>query len=149
MDTTTLIILGVIVLLAIYLFNRNRVRPRGTYDNEDYRSSGSIGGGPAYDDEDYRSSGSIGGSSQRDYDSPDFDSGGSIGGQRRQTESRPVSTDGNSDWPRHDSRDFGSGGSIGGSSSSRGSSARDDAPSSPPRKSGSRPPLRDKDAKDE
>ena len=128
MDTTTLIILGVIALLAIYLFNRNRVRPRGTYDDKDYRSSGSIGGGPAYDDEDYRSSGSIGG--------------------QRGTRSTPASTDADSDRPRHDSRDFGSGGSIGGSSSSSGSSARDKAPASRPRESSSRPPLRDKDAKD-
>ncbi len=121
MDTTTLIMLGLgaIVLLGIYLYNRNRVKPRGTFDDENYRSGGSIGGGPAHDDENYRSGGSIGGSSQTAHDSPDFKSGGSIAGQKRTVSSpSPKTTNSGSEKPRHDSRDFKSGGSIGGSSSS-------------------------------
>jgi hypothetical protein len=119
MDTTTLIILGIIVLLGIYLYNRNRVKPRGTYDDKNFRSGGSIGGNPAHDDKNFRSGGSIGGSSKTAHDSPDFKSGGSIAGQKR-TVSNPSSatTERGPEKPRHDSRDFKSGGSIGGSSSS-------------------------------
>lgn len=119
MDTTTLIILGVVALLGFYLYNRNRVKPQGTFDDENYRSGGSIGGGPAYDDENYRSGGSIGGSSQTAHDSPDFKSGGTIAGQERAVSSpAPETTNRGSEKLRHDSRDFKSGGSIGGSSSS-------------------------------
>jgi hypothetical protein len=153
MDTTTLIILGIIVLLAAYLFNRNRTQPRGTYDNKDDRSSGSIGRGPAYDDEDYRSSGSIGGSPA--YDDEDFDSGGTIGGQKRTVVTPPpVDRRQGSERPRHDSPDFKSGGSIGGNSSPRTSSARPPSPSnkssrdsdSSPSTSGDKPALRGRDA---
>jgi hypothetical protein len=120
-DTTTLIILGVLLLLGLYLFNRNRTPPRGTYDDKNYRSGGSIGGGPgAYDDPDYRSGGSIGGS-QSSYDSPEHQSGGSIGGNRTtSTSRRPVAdeaVDRSTERPRHDSPDFKSGGSIGGNAS--------------------------------
>lgn len=85
MDTTTLIIIGVIVaLLAIFLIRRSRPAPRGTYDDENVRSSGSIGGGTrAYDDPATRSSGSIGGK-DRGYDSPDHESRGSIGAADRE-----------------------------------------------------------------
>jgi hypothetical protein len=158
MDTTTLIILGVIILIALYLFNRNRVQPRGTYDDKDSRSSGSIGGSPAYDDEDYRSGGSIGGSSQTDYDSPDYDSTGSIGGQQRTVNNTPVNrsskpVNSGTEQPQHNSSDFKSGGSIGGSSSS-GSSVRNSSPTPTNRgsqsgssSSGSKPSLRGRDAK--
>jgi hypothetical protein len=86
MDSTTLwiIIIGLIVLAALYFYNRSRPAAPGTYDDEDYRSSGSIGGGKrdrAYDDPDVRSSGSIGGG-KRAHDEPEFKSGGSIGGNR-------------------------------------------------------------------
>ena len=87
MDTTTIIIIAVVVVLvAMFLFRRSRPAPRGTYDDENVRSSGSIGGGTrAYDDPTTRSSGSIGGQ-KRGYDSPDHESSGSIGaadGERR------------------------------------------------------------------
>ncbi len=83
MDSTTMLIIGAIVVLAaVYLYNRSRPAARGTYDDKNVRSSGSIGGGTrAYDDESVRSSGSIGGSKVKAYDSPDHSSRGSIGGQ--------------------------------------------------------------------
>ena len=90
MDTTTLLIIVVVILLVMFLLNRNRAggygplsgtggneRPR--YDDPDYTSAGSIGGGapplhersvgeapsggerPRHDDPNYRSGGSIGG----------------------------------------------------------------------------------------
>jgi len=106
MDMTTLILIIAIVALAAFLMNRNRMGARGTerptYDDPDYRSGGSIGGGsgsarPTHDDPDYRSGGSIGGapsastshrksdtgavSAQRPQnDDPNYRSGGSIGG---------------------------------------------------------------------
>lgn len=81
MDSTWLLIIGGILLLAAFMyFSRSRPKPHGTYEDEDVRSSGSIGGGPAYDDEDVRSSGSIGGDEEKAYDDPDHRSGGSIGG---------------------------------------------------------------------
>lgn len=81
MDTTTIIIIvAVVALLALFLYNRSRPAPRGTYDDKNSRSSGSIGGGTrAHDDENVRSSGSIGGGT-RAYDTPSTSSGGSIGG---------------------------------------------------------------------
>ena len=81
LDSSTIwIIIAVVALLALYFYNRSRPAPRGTYDDKDTRSSGSIGGGSrAYDDPDQRSSGSIGGG-QRSYDAPNQESRGSIGG---------------------------------------------------------------------
>lgn len=80
MDTTTIIIIAVVALVALFLYNRSRPAARGTYDDKDVRSSGSIGGGTrAYDDEKVRSSGSIGGGT-RAYDAPDTRSSGTIGG---------------------------------------------------------------------
>ena len=80
-DSSTIwIIIAVVALLALYFYNRSRPAPRGTYDDEQVRSSGSIGGGSrAHDDPDHRSSGSIGGG-QRSYDAPNQESSGSIGG---------------------------------------------------------------------
>jgi hypothetical protein len=89
MDWTTILgIILVIALIALYLYNRNRIEPQGTYDDKDYRSRGSIGGSKErdYDDPDFRSGGSIGGDPTKEkkgtksYDSPDYKSGGSIGG---------------------------------------------------------------------
>ena len=115
MDATTimLIVVAVILLIGWYFFNRNRVAPRGTYDDENYRSGGSIGGGQrTYDDPDFRSSGTIGGGGPS-YDASETESRGSIG--CAPTSHRPESqatTD--RERPRHDSKDFKSGGSIGG-----------------------------------
>ena len=105
MDSTmiVMIILFVILLVALYFFNRNRPAAPGTYDDPNYRSGGSIGGGQrTYDDPEFRSSGSIGGSpvdsrpaggshvnssrtegspsKKKAYDDKRFKSGGSIGG---------------------------------------------------------------------
>lgn len=124
MDSTTIIIVIIIVaLLALYLFRRSRPAPRGTYDDENVRSSGSIGGGTrAYDDPEHRSSGSIGGG-QRGYDSPERESRGSIGGSpaRRNAdrESRAAErTDSEEESerarPKKDDDRFKSGGSFGG-----------------------------------
>lgn len=117
MDSTTImfIVIGVILLIVWYFFSRNRVAPRGTYNDENYRSSGSIGGTQrGYDDPDLRSTGSIGGSNRPSYDAPDVESRGSIGGapssQRPRSQPRPEDRE----RPRHDSKDFKSGGSIGG-----------------------------------
>jgi hypothetical protein len=122
-DTTTLIIIaGIVVLLALYLFRRSRPAPRGTYDDKNVRSSGSIGGGTrAYDDPKTRSSGSIGGK-DRGYDSPDHESGGSIGAANRERrldrDERGDLREGNQRTPRteerkHDDDRFKSGGSFG------------------------------------
>lgn len=91
MDSTTMwIIIAVVALLALFFYNRSRSAARGTYDDKNVRSSGSIGGGTrAYDDPAHKSSGSIGGE-QGGYDSPDHKSSGSIGGapSRVETERR-------------------------------------------------------------
>lgn len=80
-DSSTIwIIVAVVALLALYFYNRSRPAPRGSYDDKNTRSSGSIGGGDrAYNDAAHRSSGSIGGG-QRGYDTPEHESRGSIGG---------------------------------------------------------------------
>jgi hypothetical protein len=113
--------------VAIYLFRRSRPAPRGTYDDENVRNSGSIGGGTrAYDDPKTRSSGSIGGR-DRGYDSPEHESGGSIGAANRERRSdrddldddrtalrertRPNRSE---EERRHDDDRFKSGGSFGG-----------------------------------
>lgn len=87
MDTTTMIvIIGIVALLALFFYNRSRPAPRGTYDDEHARSTGSIGGGNrAYDDPAHRSSGSIGGGT-RAYDTPEQSSSGSIGNRNSATE---------------------------------------------------------------
>jgi len=90
MDSTTMwIIIAVVALLALFFYNRSRPAPRGTYDDKNVRSSGSIGGGTrAYDDPAHRSSGSIGGE-QSGYDSPEHKSSGSIGGAPSRVEQEP------------------------------------------------------------
>lgn len=91
MDTTTIIVIvAVVVLVGLFLYNRNRPASRGTYDDKNTRSSGSIGGGTrAHDDPEVRSSGSIGGAT-RGHNSPEHSSGGSIGGG---PSSRPARAD--------------------------------------------------------
>jgi hypothetical protein len=130
-DTTTIIIIvGVIALVALYLFRRSRPAPRGTYDDKNVRSSGSIGGGTrAYDDPNTRSSGSIGGR-DRGYDSPDHESGGSIGaanrerrldrdeldderGDERSARGERTRRTPRTEEPKHDDDRFKSGGSFG------------------------------------
>ncbi len=123
MDSTTLwILIAVVVVLAFFLFNRNRTPPRGTYDHRGRRSSGSIGGGNrAYDDPDRRSSGSIGGGN-RAYDDPEHESRGSIGGSPNrhvdQAEHHPDAKDPTRErigsQRKHDDDRFKSKGSIGG-----------------------------------
>ncbi|MDQ4077094.1 MAG: hypothetical protein M3220_12700 [Chloroflexota bacterium] len=94
MDDFILFCLGALVLVAVVaLFaymRRNRPAPRGTYDDPDTRSGGSIGGRPgrpgqrAHDDPDIRSGGSFGTTRGREgartHDDPDIRSGGSFGG---------------------------------------------------------------------
>ena len=130
MDATWIIvIIGVLLVLAYIFFNRNRQPPpAGTYDAEDVRSGGGIGGGPStYDDPEMRSGGSIGGK-QSTYDDPDVESGGSIGGSGTATaydhpvrdERRIVEEDDDleigdeEEEPRYDDPDVRSGGSFGG-----------------------------------
>lgn len=96
MDTTMIIIvIAAVALIGFWLYNRNKPAPRGTYDDKNVRSSGSIGGGTrAHDDPNVRSSGSIGGGT-RAHDAREHGSGGSIGGQQRTENSsvaRPRST---------------------------------------------------------
>ena len=117
MDSTMIItIIVLLILLGLYLYNRNKPAPRGTYDDKDHRSSGSIGGGTrAYDDKDHRSSGSIGGG-ERAYDSPEHKSSGSIGGDNRserRTSTNRESVTTNKERPKHDDERFKSGGSFG------------------------------------
>jgi hypothetical protein len=113
MDTTTiLIIIGIVILVAM-LIGRNRVAPRGTYDDKNTRSGGSIGGGPgANDDPNTRSGGSIGGGA-RTYDSPDHRSSGTIGGASSGGTAKQLGGD-ERERPRNDDPNHRSGGSIGG-----------------------------------
>lgn len=106
MDSTTMwIVIGVVALLALFFYMRNRPAPHGTYDDKNVRSSGSIGGGTrAYDDPAHRSSGSIGGS-QRGYDSPEHKSSGSIGGAATNPPNAPVDRDLDPDRNRAIDRD--------------------------------------------
>lgn len=103
MNSTTLwIIIAVLVVLAFYFYNRSRPAPRGTYNDPNFRSSGSIGGGTrANDDPNFRSSGSIGGAQT----------------ERRATETvnRPSNSQQNNGpaRPAHDDENFKSGGSFG------------------------------------
>jgi hypothetical protein len=85
MDLTTLIIIIAVIALVMFFLNRNRMMPgsgnsgvdRPTYDDPNYASSGSIGGGPETLEER-----SVGGPepSEPAYDDPKYRSGGSIGG---------------------------------------------------------------------
>jgi len=134
--TTILIGVAVVALLALFFYNRSRPAPRGTYNDSDVQSGGSIGGGPrAHDSRDVQSSGSIGGG-PRAYDDPDHKSSGSIGGDSvKRGERRTVADPSKGDYTHattdqrtqydeveerrtriHDSDDLKSSGSIGGNS---------------------------------
>ena len=106
-DSSTIwIIVAVVALLALYFYNRSRPAPRGTYDDKNTRSSGSIGGGDrAYDDKNTRSSGSIGGG-DRAYDAPDQSSRGSIGGGPVSQRTAPGPLNGNRTIERDLNRDL-------------------------------------------
>lgn len=97
MDSTFMMILviGIILLVAWYFFGRNRVAPAGTYDDENYRSRGSIGGSQtgAYDDPNFRSRGSFGGRS-RSYDAPNYQNRGAAGGSSTRSSSTPSANRG-------------------------------------------------------
>ena len=94
MDTTTIILIVAIVVLVLFFLNRNRTAARGpyindtsargderpTYDDPNYRSGGSIGGGPAPEPPRERSVGGTSSSKGGGYDDPNYRSGGSIGG---------------------------------------------------------------------
>ena len=93
MDFTTLLVIGLIVVVAILLLSRNRrVGPGGpiysdqtggvdrpTYDDTGYTSSGSFGGDGAEAPPQERSVGGTSGGSGRTHDDPNYRSGGSIG----------------------------------------------------------------------
>jgi hypothetical protein len=134
--STTLILIVAVALLALFLYNRRRPAPRGTYNDRDVQSSGSIGGGPkAYDKPEVESSGSIGGG-PRAHDDAEHKSSGSIGGATpRRGERRTVADPSKGDYTHaerdqhdeydrvqerrtrtHDDDDLKSGGSFGGSS---------------------------------
>ncbi len=143
MDLGTIgIIVVVVALIALFIYNRSRPAPHGTYDDKKVSSSGSIGGGTrAHDDESVRSSGSIGGGAGnrgggvRAYDSESTTSGGTIGGssqaERRNRagagQSSRINDDINDDrddddndgvaQPSKNDRDHRSTGSFGGSGS--------------------------------
>jgi hypothetical protein len=93
MDLTTLLVIGLIIVVVVFLISRNRGGSYGgspmsrtqtggvdrpTYDDTGYTSSGSIGGGPAAPPQE-RSVGGATGSSGRTNDDPNYRSGGSIG----------------------------------------------------------------------
>lgn len=97
MDLTTIgIIVVVVALIGLFLYNRSRPAPQGTYDDKKVSSSGSIGGGTrAHDDPNVRSSGSIGGG-VRAYDTPNETSSGSIGGRSAEARKNRTGTNQNS-----------------------------------------------------
>jgi len=91
MDLTTLLVIGLIIIVVVMLISRNRgfgggnspIYPnqtgpveRPTYDDSGYTSSGSIGGSVAEPPAQERS---VGGDSGRTNDDPNYRSGGSIG----------------------------------------------------------------------
>ena len=94
MDFTTLLVIGLIIVVVVLLISRNRgVGSRGgpiygnqpggvdrpTYDDTGYTSSGSIGGSAVEPPAQERSVGGTSGSSGRTHDDPNYRSGGSIG----------------------------------------------------------------------
>ena len=93
MDLTTLLVIGLIIVVVVMLISRNRGMGTGgspiytdrsggvdrpTYDDPGYTSSGSIGGSVAEPPAQERSVGGTTGSS-RTNDDPNYRSGGSIG----------------------------------------------------------------------
>ncbi len=93
MDFTTLLVIGLIIVVAVMMFSRSRRAGSGsgpiygnqtggadrpTHDDSGYTSSGSIGGSVAEPPAQERSVGGTAGSS-RTNDDPNYRSGGSIG----------------------------------------------------------------------
>ena len=91
MDLTTILVIGLIIVVVVFLMSRNRTTgasrgpvygnqnggvDRPTYDDSGYTSSGSIGGSGAEPPAQERS---VGGTSGRTNDDPNYRSGGSIG----------------------------------------------------------------------
>jgi len=93
MDLTTLLVIGLIIVVVVMLISRNRGfggnspisgnrtggMERPTYDDPGYTSSGSIGGSTAEPPAQERSVGGANGGSGRTNDDPNYRSGGSIG----------------------------------------------------------------------
>jgi len=92
MDFTTILVIGLIIVVALMIISRNRRagssgpiygnQPGGverpTYDDPGYTSSGSIGGSAVEPPTQERSVGGTSGNS-RTHDDPNYRSGGSIG----------------------------------------------------------------------
>jgi len=93
MDLTTLLVIGLIIVVAVWMISRNRSAgssggpiygnqaggvDRPTYDDPGYTSSGSIGGSAVEPPAQERSVGDTSGSSPT-HDDPNYRSGGSIG----------------------------------------------------------------------
>jgi len=92
MDLTTLLVIGLIIVVAVWMISRNRSAgssgpiygnqtggvDRPTYDDPGYTSSGSIGGSVVEPPAQERSVGDTSGSG-RTHDDPNYRSGGSIG----------------------------------------------------------------------
>jgi len=92
MDLTTLLVIGLIILVVVMLISRNRTMGGGpistnraggvdrpTYDDAGYTSSGSFGGNGADPAPQERSVGGTTGSARPTNDDPNYRSGGSIG----------------------------------------------------------------------
>ena len=94
MDLTTLLVIGLIIVVVVMLMSRNRAMGTGgspgyrdqtggvdrpTYDDTGYTSSGSFGGDSAEPPAQERSVGGTSGGSSRTHDDPNYRSGGSIG----------------------------------------------------------------------
>jgi hypothetical protein len=93
MDFTTLLVIGLIIVVAVMMLSRNRRTGSGgpvyrdqtggvdrpTYDDSGYTSSGSIGGSAVEPPAQERSVGGTTAGSGRTHDDPNYRSGGSIG----------------------------------------------------------------------
>ena len=93
MDLTTILVIGLIILVVVMLISRNRGMGAGsgpvygnqtggerpTYDDPGYTSSGSIGGNAVEPPAQERSVGGTSGDNRPTNDDPNYRSGGSIG----------------------------------------------------------------------
>ena len=94
MDLTTLLVIGLIIVVVVMLISRNRGMGTGgspiytdrtggvdrpTYDDSSYTSSGSFGGNSAEPPPQERSVGGTSGGARPTNDDPNYRSGGSIG----------------------------------------------------------------------
>jgi hypothetical protein len=107
MDMTTLILIIVVIAVVMFFMNRNRTVSRGPTGYNDPNAGANER--PTYDDPNYRSSGSIGGSSS----GVEIPRDRSVGGLET-----PTTRSGNSSvsggGSRNDDPNYRSGGSIGG-----------------------------------